>query len=250
MHLIYARSLKNSKVVNQMKIIQKPLFLLLIFMLSACASTEKLLTMPAQFNQKDDSIKSVSLVVNDIPNPNTYFDGADCLLCIGVAEAMNATLTNYVQELEYEEINSLKESLLEGLTKKNYQVKVVDKNLNPKELKKFSGFEKDSDFAKADYTPLMNLYETDYLIVIQIDRFGVLRKYASYIPLETPYGFIEGSVKMIELATNRYIVNMPVKIRNKSSKDWDDEPNYPHITGAYNSALEGAIKNINSLLRL
>lgn len=222
--------------------------ILSIAILSGCASTEKAWLMPEDFSPSDD--KSITITTNKAQQPNTFFDGASCLLCIGVAETFNASLTSYVKELSYEDVENLSGVLTTKFKDKDYAVEVSNSPLDIKDLKNFSNFSEEKKFAKKDFTTLNNKFKTDYLLHVEIKRFGVVRPYSSYIPKGLPYAEISGRVIMVNLKTNEYVVNIPLLIREKVGDDWDEKENYPTLTNAYYQALAKYQQAVISSLRL
>lgn len=221
--------------------------ILSIALLSGCASTEKTWEMPEKFNPSSN--KSITITTNQSQQPNTFFDGASCLLCMGLAEAFNASLTSYISELSYEDVENLSDILNAKFKEKGYAVEIASSSLEIKNLKSFSNFSEDKKFAKKDYAALYNKYKTDYLVHIELNRFGVVRPYLSYIPKGLPYATITGKVIMVNLKTNEYVVNMPAFIIERVKEDWDKK-NYPSLTNAYYQALEKYQQQIIKTLQL
>lgn len=233
-----------------MNILKLVTFSMIFTFLSGCVSTEKVVLLPESFNMSTEVKGPIAVAFNEFPSPNTYFDGASCLLCIGVAEAAHASLTKHVKKLDSGDIDLIPETLGNALTSKNIEYKQATKVIDLNKLPKFSNYKDGSPFAKKDFTSLKTELNTDVLIYIEIDRFGVLRPYSSYIPTGAPKAIVDGDIKMIDLNTNTYIVNMPIIIRESINGDWDIEPEYPALTNAYYLAIAKANERVLNTLRL
>jgi len=183
--------------------------------------------------------------MNTLPQIDTRFPGASCLLCLAAASIANSELTTYTKSLAYEDFTQLSEQIATFLRKKSVDVTIIQ-NVNLSSLPEYET--KELNFAKKDFSSLKNKYHINKLIVIDIAAVGVERSYSAYIPTSDPRAVLTGTGYMVNLDSNALEWYLPLRIQKSSDGAWDEPPKYPGLTNAYFQVLESTKDRILSEL--
>ena len=200
--------------------------------LSGCATLQPQLALtPDALNTPSSKI---GVIMDDLPKTNTWFPGANCLLCLAVASAANSKLTDYTRTLPQENLPKIKEQVADVLRKKGASVTVIDEKGSslPKNKKK------GPNIALRDHTSLKAKHNVDKMIVISLSSIGISRPYASYFPTGAPQATVIGLAYLINLDNNTYEWYMPIQITQTADGQWDEPPSFPGLTNAYYQVLE------------
>ncbi|GAP34658.1 hypothetical protein ABXN37_05790 [Piscinibacter sakaiensis] len=208
--------------------------LLAAVLLSACASKPQ---QPVPLN--DAAVRAadarIGVIMAPLPKPDTYFPGADCLLCYATASAVNSKLTAQVRTLGTEDLADLKRLLTEAVVRRGGQAVPLSGDVKPDDLA--STRDEAPNRAPRDFRPLAATYPVDRLLVVEIRQVGFLRPYAAYVSTDAPRAVVRGSAYLVNLKTNLYEWFQPIDIA-KGSTTWDQPPGYPDLTNAYFQAVE------------
>ena len=216
--------------------IKQLIIVLLTLMLGACASAPQ---QPVAFDASAISGggNHVAIQMEKIPETDTSFPGADCLLCIGVARAAHSDLSTQVQSLIPDELNALPDRLAEILRSTGAQVTVLDQPVDIDSLSKNAEKGDNQNLAAKDFRPLANKLGADKLLVLNFSGQGVVRAYASYVPTDIPKAFISGAAYMVDLKTNTYLWYSPINRVKPAEGAWNEPPSFPGLTNAYYQVL-------------
>ncbi|MEW6563507.1 MAG: hypothetical protein AB1400_09815 [Pseudomonadota bacterium] len=211
------------------------IFLVIAVLISGCASN------PQQSVALSKEVASpqagrIGVVMTALPKLDTYFPGADCLLCYATASAMNSKLTAHTKTLTYEGLPNLKEEVASLLRNKGADVVVINESINVSGLK--SASQKGENVAPKDFTSLQQKYGVDRLLVIDISKLGFIRNYSAYIPVGAPSAQLRGLGYMVNLRSNKYEWYEEVWVLQGAEGNWDEPPKFPGLTNAYFQALE------------
>lgn len=209
--------------------------ILLSLILGGCATTPQSPVYLSKEATRFDQAR-IGVAMTSIPKVDILYPGADCLLCLGAASIMNASLATHTQTLPIEGLPNLKNDLADLLRQKGAEVVVIDNDLNLEKLP--DARNKGENLASKDFSSLKEKYNLDKLLVISINHLGVIRQYAGYIPTSAPMARISGSGSLINLSTNSYEWYLPLEVLRDSDGSWDEPPTYPGVTSAYFQALE------------
>jgi hypothetical protein len=205
----------------------------LVFLVG-CAGKPQL---PVSFNKDALSTSGrMAVVMTKLPKVDTTLPGADCLLCIAVASAVNSALIDHSRTLSPEDLPLLKNQVADALRQKGADVRVIAEDLDVSALSSRTG--ESVNLARKDFSPLQAKYNVDKLVVIDIQRLGFERNYSAYIPVSDPRATLRGTGYIVDLKSNTYEWYMPVQILRSSDRVWDEPPKYPGLTNAYYQALE------------
>ena len=83
-----------------------------------------------------------------------------------------------------------------------------------------------------DYKPITDDLQVDYLLVLEIIRFGVARHYYGFIPTGNPAGWVALRSSFIDARTNELIAQQFSNINEPVSKEWDQPPDYNEVVNA------------------
>jgi hypothetical protein len=203
--------------------------------LTGCASNPQL---PVSFGDNALAAQSgrVGVAMTAMPKVDTSFPGADCLLCLATAATANSSLTRHTHMLTGDELLTIKDGIADRLRKKGVDAVVIAENLNIKQLKDFSGG--GVNIAKKDFRPLKDQYKVDHLVLIDITRLGFVRNYAAYISRGDPIAELDGTLAVVNLATNAYDFYQEINQSKGSEGGWDEPPDFPGLTNAYYAVIE------------
>jgi hypothetical protein len=180
----------------------------------------------------------VGVAMAPLPKVDTYFPGADCLLCLAAASVANSSLTSHTQKLPSNELANVKNEIADLLKKKGVNVKVISDALVVSDLPSFKSDA--ANFARKDFTSLKAKYDVDKLVVINIVTLGMWRTYSAYFPTSQPKAAVAGTGFMVNLADNAYDWYEPIGVYRSAEGAWDESPNFPGLTNSYYQAIETA----------
>ncbi len=201
--------------------------------LSACATGPK-----APIPLQSDALapgKKVGVAISTLPTPDTFFPGADCLLCYAAASVMNSKLTAHTKTFKSDELATIKTHVIEKLRKKGVNVIEINPPLDLQALPDYSGNENQP---RKNFAELQSKYGIDKLVMLDLRSAGFSRGFASYIPVSEPKAIVNGVGYLVDLPSNTYQWYKPLNILKASEGNWDEPPQYPGLTNAYYQALE------------
>lgn len=178
----------------------------------------------------------IGVAMSAVPQPDTRFPGADCLLCMAAASVANSSLTAHAKTLPTDDLARLKGEIAEMLRKKGQNVTVIEEAVKVGDLPKLDGGPNKS---ARDFSALRSKYQIDKLVVIDIAYLGIARNYAAYIPTGDPKGEVVGSAYLVNLSDNGYEWYLPLREVRSAAGPWDEAPKYPGMSNAYFQAVEG-----------
>ena len=185
-----------------------------------------------------DPAVRVGVAMAPLPKVDTYFPGADCLLCLAAASVANSSLTSYTQTLRGDDLSNVKVEIADLLRKKGANVKMIAEDIRIADLP--SARVEGPNLAKKDYTSLRNKYEVDKLVVINIVNLGMWRTYSAYFPTSEPKAVVSGEGFMVNLTDNSYDWFTRISIFRSAEGKWDEPSTFPGLTNAYFQAVEVA----------
>ncbi|WP_398498467.1 hypothetical protein [Variovorax sp.] len=180
----------------------------------------------------------VGVAMSELPKVDTFFPGADCLLCYAFASASNSALTKHTETLARDDLASLKEDVAAALRKKNVEVMVIKEAIDLKSLPDIRT--EVPTAARKDFASLRVKHAVDKLLVIDMPQVGYVRTYASYVPTSDPKAVVTGAAYLVDLKTNTYSWYLPININRAAGTTWDEPPKFPGLTNAYFQAIEAS----------
>lgn len=203
--------------------------------LSGCATKVQ---SPVDLAQSSlaSSGQRVGVAMTALPKVEMHLPGADCLLCMLAASAMNLPLSKHADTLGLEDLPALKERIAAVLRKKGASVTVIAEPLDMKALGDATAA--GPNVADKNFSPLKQKYGVDKLLVIEVNALGFERRYASYIPTSDPKALVRGRGYLVNLASNTYEWYLPLNMTKSADDKWDEPAKYPGLTNAYFQAIE------------
>jgi hypothetical protein len=190
-----------------------------------------------------DDLNKIGVVIAGDHQPNVYMPGANCLLCIGAAEAMNVSLSRHVDALQIEEFKLVQSDLVAELNEHGVRVVAFEESIVLSELPKYPS--ETENIAGRDFSSYKKEGIT-HLLVIDVEMIGVQRLYASYVPTSDPKAVFKGSAFLVDVRSNEYEWFKHIEHYRSADGEWDESPNYPALTNAYYHVLAEARDDVVS----
>lgn len=133
----------------------------------------------------------VGVVMVELPKPDTAFPGANCLLCLGVANGMHSSLSKEVQTFSTAELKPLPHDVVALLKKRGLDAVLIDEPLKIDALPDLNASDSVNKSRK-NFTSLKAKYNIDRLVVIHFTALGVWRSYSAYVPTDPPKAVVVG----------------------------------------------------------
>ena len=123
--------------------------------------------------------KSIGIYVDKLPNADTFFPGANCLLCLAAASVANSSLTEHVQTLPNEDIASAGKAIEAVAKEKSLTIEQIHTSIDFSALESFSKESVDPkvQYARKDFRPLKQKLNVEQLAIIDINQLGAYRSY-------------------------------------------------------------------------
>lgn len=209
--------------------------LICLVVLTGCATGP---AQPILFDQATTSLANskVAVVLNEIPKPNSYFPGASCLICAGLAEVANSKLTTFAKALQTTDLAKVKTDLVQLLKAKGASVVELPAAFAVNALPDAS--KKEADAPQKDFSSVRTQYQVDKIIVLNFGLVGMQRNYSSYIPNGAPVAKVQGLAYLVDLTTNKYQWYQPVDVQKGAEGEWDEPPQFAGLTNSWFQAME------------
>ena len=207
----------------------------MILLITGCAATPQApVSLDDGFHSEQN--RKVGIVVSDLPESDVYLPGADCLLCIAAAEAMNSSLSKHATGLTDDSFPELRLILEQRLEERGMEVTHINGNFKDFKFPKVKSEE--SKVAKFDFSSLKSKYDITHLFVVDIAQVGFHRSYSAYIPTSDPRAYVQGRSFLVDLEDGTYEWYLPIKIYRGAHGEWDEPPVFPSLTNAYYESIE------------
>jgi hypothetical protein len=178
----------------------------------------------------------VGIMMTELPKVSMEVPGAACLLCVIFAKAANSTVTKYAETLPLEDLPAIPEEIAKTLRKQGATVVIISEKLKMDSLPDAKN--KETNFAKKDFSQLIAKHGVDRLVVVDFQQIGLVRPYAGYIPTSDPKAQVLGEGYVVNGKTNGYEWYLPIQVLKGTEQKWDEPPKFPGLTNAYFQALE------------
>ena len=182
----------------------------------------------------------IGVVMVELPKPDTAFPGANCLLCLGVANGMHSSLNKEVQTFSTAELKALPRDVVALLKKQGLDAVLIDEPLKIDALPDLNAGDAVNKSRK-NFSSLKAKYKVDRLLVVHFTALGVWRSYSAYVPNDPPKAVVVGNASLVDLATHSLDWYLPVNISRAADGNWDEPPKFPGLTNAYYQVLESGM---------
>ncbi len=138
----------------------------------------------------------------------------------------------------------------DGFSREGFKVKTVDtaydhKNLTKLEKGKFMKASNEVMYYSTiyDLKSISDELQADYLMVLEIHRFGVKRYYYGFMPKTPPFAWTALRCTLIETASNKVVAD---HFSEKAilSEEWDEPPDFAKLMKAILTSFEGTIDDV------
>lgn len=207
----------------------------LVALLAGCAGAPQ---QPVSLSSSAVGAKAgrIGVATNKIPQADTSFPGAGCLLCYAAASAAHMTLTSYTKTLPTDEITLLRKELVDLLKGKGLDAVEIAEPINVADLPDFD--KREPNIARKDFTGLRGKYGVEKILIVDVGALGIVRNYSSYIPTGEPRAMFYGLGYLVNLSQNTYEWYLPLNITKAATGNWDEPPKFPGLTNAYFQSIE------------
>lgn len=207
----------------------------LVVLLAGCAAPQQ-----SFVNLPDDYFSSgkgsIGVVSTSVPAPDTYFPGANCLLCYATASVANNSMTSAVRQWSTDDLKNLKEEVAALLRAQGQTVVVINEPIKVADLPARNTPEAGS--ALKDFTTVKAPTKLDRLMVIEYRSLGAVRNYSAYIPTGAPRATFEAHAYIVDLNTHKFELYDMISRDQPVQGEWDESPKFPGLTNAYFTAIE------------
>jgi hypothetical protein len=179
----------------------------------------------------------VGVVMAELPKSDTQFPGANCLLCIGVANLAHAEMNKQVQSFSTAELQPLPADLVALLQKQGLDAVLIKDPLKIADLPDL-GAPDPTNKARKNFGALKDKHKVDRLLVVNITALGVWRSYSAYVPTDAPRAVLYGEASMIDLGNHALEWHLPLALSRAAEGAWDEPPKFPGLANAYFQVLE------------
>ncbi len=179
----------------------------------------------------------IGVLMAELPKPDTAFPGADCLLCLGVANLNHSSLTPVVQAFSTSELQALPGQLAQLLSKQGLDAVVITDVVRWAELPDLAA-QDPTNKSRKNFGALKDKHKLDRLLVVNVTALGVWRSYAAYVPTAAPRAVLNGQASLIDLSTHSLEWHLPLALSQAAEGEWSEPPKYPGLTNAYFQVLE------------
>lgn len=217
----------------------------LVTLLAGCAApVQERIALSQDFHSKSNG--SIGVVMTALPSPDTFFPGADCLLCLATASMVNRSLTEAVRTWPTDDLKSLPEESVTLLRSKGHQAVLLSEPIKLDSLPDRPNAE--PGFARKDFGKVRAKAGVDRLLVIDIQSIGAQRPYAAYIANGPAVARVIGQVYLIDLTTHRLEWYESFNHRASAQEAWEEPPRFPGLANAYFTAIENSKDSIKKPL--
>ncbi len=204
-------------------------------LLSGCAAPrQETISLSSDFFKTGTG--SIGIAMPDAPKPDTFFPGADCLLCIAAASVNHRSLTNAVQAWPTDEFQSLKQEMLTLLKAQGQRAVLIEEPLKLQDVPDRKNATPGQ--ARKDFSSLQQRAGIDRLLVIQLLQAGVQRNHSAYFPTGPAMATLRAEAYLVDLSTHQLAWYETVNLTRNAEGNWDEAPKFPGLTNAYFHILE------------
>jgi hypothetical protein len=226
--------------------------MLVVMALAGCAGRREALQPVAWSPDGMRADRSrIGVVMRSLPERETSFPGARCLMCRPLAAASNAALTAHVATLGgTEELAELRSEVVALLRKRGLDVVDITEPLTGEGAPPQARDE--AAVALAELTPdivaLRDRHALSRLMVLEFDTLGVHRPYIHYAPASAPYAVVEGRAYVLDLATRKLHWNHRMHATLMAEGEWEEAPDFPGLSNAYFQVIEKVKDRVKQIL--
>ena len=207
-----------------------------LVILSGCSS-RMIAPVPMNNSMWAEKEPQIAVAMTTVPASEMVYPGADCLLCLGAAAAMNSSLSSHSETFDLTDIKNLKAELVQELSQSGKNVVMIDEPIKIKDLEDNKSELPNSSIK--DYSTIGLGDNISHLLLVDLDFVGIRRNYASYVPTSDPFANIKGRAFLLDLSDNTFKWYLPFDVNQFTEGEWDEpDQNFPGLTNSYYQAIE------------
>jgi hypothetical protein len=204
---------------------------------SACATQR----IPVKPDFWQDRQARVGVALTTRPEVAAHKVGAQGLLDMAINAGMAADLKAHLLTVDVSAFDRVRDRFVEELRKRGMIAVALPGYLDPaKYPERPADAPKVENAYERDLSTLRAEQKLDAVVLLQVRRFGTIRSYYGFVPLNAPSGFFEAMGQMVDLRTGglTWQTVMPEQASSvPSDGDWDQPPSYPNLSAALRAAV-------------
>ena len=198
--------------------------------LAACAAAPQLpVTMKS--TAVEPGAGRIGIVATKVPEPDSAFPGASCLLCLAAANLNHTTLKGHIATLSSDDLKRISPDLQAELQRLGADAVVIEQAFDASQWP--DNATKGPGFSPKDLRAAAARYDVGRLLVVELNAVGIHRSYSAYVPVAPPAAVVHGKSYLIDLSNNAYDWYYPIQFAQQAEGEWDEPPTFPGLTNAY-----------------
>lgn len=212
------------------------LFLLLSLgvSLAGCA-TQKIIPLTSDFWFKKQ--KTVAVISFPVPRAQQELSGQQGMLDVVASMVHGASRTPInvcLENIDTQSLKLLKERVAERLFQQGFVVKEIDA------MPEFELLKAQEGFSHYNVAAQRTNLGTDYVLLLNIPTWGIVRPYYGFIPLTAPQAHVQLKGELVDTHTNRLAWYYDADVIRPIQGSWDDAPNYPNLVHTVEATVDEA----------
>lgn len=211
---------------------------------AACAPAR--LSVGPEFWQ--DRHARVGVALTPRPEAAAHRAGAQALLDEALDAGLASDLRAHLQRVDVSSFESIRDRFVEELGRRGMNVVAVPGHVDPARFPaRAADAIRRGRVYERDLGALRREERLDAIVLLQVRRYGTIRSYDGFIPVDGPSGFFEVKGQLVDLRTGALVWEAQTPEAQASVAprgDWDQPPRFVNLT----AALRMAIWNGNEFL--
>lgn len=213
--------------------------LFLSFILVGCSSTKQNMEVCGNVFNKPSSL--VIAQIDGLENAQFHIEGGQGLIDIIINEAVTDKLVQALKKIDTKLI--IEEHYYKSFEKKfldrSFRVIKINDKIQKKSLIEYA--DNSNENAHFDFRWMKDKYNADYALILEPQKFGIVRTYFGFIPTSVPTGCARLSVYLISLKDNKILGHYNADENMIVRDEWDTPPDYIRLQKACKSVLVNAL---------
>lgn len=219
-----------------MKRVVLSLLLVSMAVLTGCATQGPVALDKSYWVNKPES---VGVIIAKTPPVGSHKRGAQGLLDMAINNAMAGGIDKHLNSLKLDEFREAGHVIANHFSSQGVPAKFIEEEIDLSTVSKVK--KAPTGTAPLDFASLKSKYGVDQLVVLEVLAAGTIRSYYGFIPLTAPQGYFMCKGTLVNLQDNKILWLGTGTKEVVVDEPWDQEATaYPHVTGAFYQAMEGA----------
>jgi len=210
--------------------------------LASCASR-----IPVSQNFWQHRNAKVAVAVSTATNQGYFYkEGNQGLLDIAINSAVTNGPNKALKNVKPDSFRQIKGQFAAELKKRGINAVEVKDDLKIKDFPKLQGGAP-GDPGK-DYSRVLDAYQADYLVVLNLNGYGSIRQYYGFLPLNSPSGYANATGFMVKRGESKPLWYTGIGLQNRSMAPvrgpWDQGPEFKNLIEATHQAISNSRTNL------